>query len=84
MGTRHGYASVQSPAVCCAKEQTSRDMGTTRTIEGVPLDTRSGLWADCCSSFSLTEVQVAIVDKDSLELLRTVTGSTCMACGASD
>ena len=57
-------------------------MPATRTIEGVELDTRTGLWATCCADWTLAEVDVAIIDADTLEVLRSVTGSTCLSCGS--
>lgn len=56
-------------------------MAATRTIEAVELDSRAGLWCDACYSFEVTAVRCAIVDAESLALLRYATGSLCLACG---
>ena len=56
----------------------------TRTIEAIDLDSRTGLWCSTCAEWTLVEVDVAIVDAGSLELLRRLTGSLCVHCGAFD
>lgn len=59
-------------------------MAATRTIEAVELDTSTDLWCDTCSTFAVTAVRCAIVDADTLEVLRYATGSLCLECGAED
>lgn len=59
-------------------------MAAIRTIEAVELDSRSGLWCDRCLTFEVTSVRCAIVDADTLEVLRHATGSLCLECGAED
>lgn len=53
----------------------------SRTIEGIDLDTRTGLWCDC-GNWTRAEVDVAIIDAETLEVLCHRTGSTCLACGS--
>ena len=55
---------------------------TTITLEAHDLDTRTGLRCQVCDCWTVTEVDVAVVVASSLRLLRTVTGSTCLACGS--
>lgn len=59
-------------------------MAATKTIEAVELDTRTGLWCGACCRWTLVEVDVAIIDAETLEVLRRVTGSVCLGCGAED
>lgn len=54
------------------------------TIEGHPLASRAGLWCPQGQGhFGRVEVDVAIVNSGTLEVLRRVTASECILCGAS-
>lgn len=67
----------------CASRVQAAPMATTVTIEGHPLASRAGLWCPQ-GHFGRVEVDVAIVNACTLEVLRRVTASECVRCGESD
>lgn len=56
----------------------------TVTLEAHELDTRTHQWCPTCHTFALIEVDVALVNAETLEVVRRTGGSLCMGCGAED
>lgn len=86
--TRVCVTHVSNLATLCAEVRglslREHAMAAVKTLEAVPLDSRTGLYCDFCASFAVTSVRCAIVDAHTLELQRYATGSLCLQCGAED